>query len=190
MSWLSTVLTAILIGLGSNLDNCGTGMAYGSHNMKFPHWVNGIINAIGFCTALLGAYAGHVVSHYISTVEASWTACIVLSSIGLFFWYSQYIHPRISPRRENLRLLQPGWRQGFILGLGLSFTNLTVGFGATVSNLSTTWVIAASIGFWGYIMLWAGNVVGYRVLVKSLGRYSSFFAGLILILVGIHQVTG
>ncbi|GMA66303.1 manganese efflux pump (plasmid) [Alicyclobacillus fastidiosus] len=190
MSWLSAFITANLIGIGSNFDNCGTGIAYGSDKIKFPHWVNAIVNAIGFCTALLGAYMGEVISHYITFTEASWAACVVLICIGLFFWYSKYLHPRISRTRKQIGIQKPGWKQGIVLGFALSFTNVAVGFGATVSNASTIWVTAVSIAIWGYIMIWLGNVIGIGILARMLGKYSSFIAGLLLILVGVHQVIG
>ena len=190
MGWFSAFMTANLIGIASNFDNCGTGIAYGSDKIKFPHWINAIVNAIGFFTALLGAYMGDVISHYITLIEASWAACIVLVGIGLFFWYSKYLHPRIYRVREEIHISKPGWRQGVVLGFALSFTNVAVGFGATVSNASTIWTSAFSIAIWGYIMIWLGNEIGIGIVARLLGKYSSFVAGLLLILVGIHQVIG
>ena len=190
MSWISMFITANLIGIGSNFDNCGVGIAYGSKKIKFPHWINTMINAIGFCTALLGSYAGGVISHYLTGNQASWASCIVLICIGLFFWYSAYLHPRISQNHEKTKNQKPSWKQGVILGLSLSFTNIASGFGATVSNASSIWATTAAITIWGYIMIWLGNVVGIGVLARMLGKYSSFAAGFIFILVGIHQILG
>jgi hypothetical protein len=48
------------------------GIAYGSEKIKFPHWVNAIVNAVGFCTSLLGAYTGEVLYHYISSMDVAW----------------------------------------------------------------------------------------------------------------------
>ncbi len=190
MNWLSVFITANLIGIGSNFDNCGTGIAYGSEKIKFPHSINILVNAIGFCTALLGAYMGQVISRYITLTEAGWAACVVLVCIGLFFWYAKYLHPRLSRKSEQIRIQQLGWKQGIILGFGLSFTNVAVGFGATVAHTSTVWVTALSIGIWGYILIWLGNAVGIGILARLLGKYSSFFAGLLLIIIGIHEIVG
>lgn len=188
MSWLSAFITANLIGIGSNFDNCGTGIAYGSDKIKFPHWVNAIANAVGFCTALLGAYAGEVISHYLTVSQAQWAACLVLVFIGLFFWYAGYIHPLVSKQKRTMQIKKPGWKEGIVLGLALSFTNVASGFGAVVSNAATLWATVAAITIWGYIMIWLGNVIGIGVIARLLGKYSSFVAGLLLILVGIHQV--
>ncbi|GMA64556.1 manganese efflux pump [Alicyclobacillus fastidiosus] len=176
LGWLSPFITANLIGFGSNLDNCSVGIAYGSNKIKFPHWVNAIVNAVGFFTTLLGAYTGEIISHYLNQSQASWSSCIVLVCIGVFFWYSAYIHPRNSQK------------QGLVLGLALSFTNLVTGFGATFSNAASFWATVASVTVWGYIMIWVGNIVGIGVLARLLGKYSSFVAGFLLISVGINQV--
>lgn len=190
MSWLSALISANLIGIGSNFDNSGTGMAYGSDSVKFPHWVNAIVNAVGFCTALLGAYMGEVISHYLTVYQAEWAACIVLVCIGLFFWYSAYVHPVLSKKKQKIRIKKPGWKEGIILGLALSFTNVASGFGATVSNAASIWATVMAITVWGYIMIWLGNVIGIGVIARMLGKYSSFAAGLLLIFVGVYQVLG
>lgn len=190
MGWLSAFVTANFIGIGSNLDNCGTGIAYGSDKIRFPHWVNAIINAVGFCTALLGAYAGSILARFLTVSEAQWAACIVLICIGLFFWYAGYIHPLVSKQKQKIQMKKPGWKEGMVLGLALSLTNLASGFGATVANASTIWTTTIAIAVWGYIMIWLGNIVGIGILAKLLGKYSSFTAGLMLILVGFHQVLG
>jgi putative Mn2+ efflux pump MntP len=189
MGWLYAFITANLIGIGSNLDNCVVGIAYGSYKIRFPHGINALVNTIGFCTALVGAYAGTVISHFLTAYQAEWVACIVLVCIGLFFWYTAYIHPRIFPKKQQMKIKEPGWKEGIILGFVLSSTNIASGFGATVSNAASMWITTALITIWGYIMIWFGNVVGIGIITKLLGKYSSFTAGLLLILVGIHQVS-
>lgn len=188
MGWFNTFLTATVIGIGSNFDNCGVGSAYGSERIKFSHWVNAIVNTVGFCTALLGAYMGEEVSHYLEPKDAAWAACIVLCAIGLFFWYSAYVHPRVTSKGQFMKIQSPGLKQGIVLGLALSITNIASGFGATVANAATLWATVLSITIWGYIMIWLGNVVGIGVLSRILGKYSSLVAGFLLIVVGVHQI--
>jgi putative Mn2+ efflux pump MntP len=190
MGWLSVFVSANLSGIGSNLDNCGAGIAYGSDRIEIPHWVNGIVNAVGFGTALLGAYAGKVISHFLTASQADWAACIVLVCIGLFFWYAAYVHPLVSKQRQTVQIKKPGWKDAIILGFALSFTNVASGFGATVANAATIWATTAAITIWGYIMIWLGNKIGIGFLSRLLGKYSSLAAGLMLILVGVHQVMG
>lgn len=188
MGWLTAFITANLIGIGSNFDNCGTGIAYGSAQIKFPREVMAIVNIVGFCTALFGAYGGQIISHYISAPQAKWIASIVLVCIGVFFWYSSYVHPKISKQKTKIQIKKPGWKEGILLGLALSFTNIASGFGATVANAATLWATVISITVWGYIMMLLGNVIGIGVIAKLLGKYASLVSGLMLILVGLHQL--
>ncbi|ATY85718.1 hypothetical protein CVV65_12935 [Kyrpidia spormannii] len=191
MSWWNAFITANLIGIGANFDNCGVGIAYGSQKIKFPHRVNAVVNGVGFCTAFLGAYAGKLISHYFTAEQAGWASCIALACIGLFFWYSGYVHPRISRHTGKVKIqTRPNWKQGALLGLALSFTNVVSAFGGTVSNATTIWTTTAVISMWGYIMIWFGNLIGVGVFARLLGKYSSLVAGFLLILVGVHQVLG
>lgn len=188
MNWMHAFLTANLIGIGSNLDNSSIGIAYGSKNVRFPHWVNVVSNVIGGGTALIGAYAGDTISRYLTPHEAEWAACVVLVTIGLFFWYSGYIHPLLSKGKSHISIKQPGWREGVFLGFALSFTNLASGFGATVAHASTISATVVSITVWGFILIWLGNVLSLGFIARVLGKYASLISGCLLVLVGIHQV--
>lgn len=192
MSGFTAIVTAIIVGLGSNLDNCGVGMAYGSRGIRLPHRLNAVINAVGFCAAFLGASIGEVIGRSLPFEAAAWTACVVFCAIGLSFWYSAYLHPWTGARTPVLKTPtpSPGVKQGILLGLALSFTNVATGFGTTVSNAAELWTTVLSITVWGYLMIWFGNIVGIGILARFLGKYAAFVGGLLLILVGAHQVVG
>ncbi len=112
----------------------------------------------------------------------------VLSSIGVFILYSAYVRQLVSGSQKQKKLEVPSVRQGLLLGVALSFSNLVSGFGATATNSSSIWITVGSIILWGYFMIWLGNILGIGILAKILGKYSSVVAGLLLIAVGIHQV--
>lgn len=188
MGWLSALITVNLIGVSSNFDNTGVGIAYGSDQIKFPHWVNAIINIVGGITAFIGGYLGDVISQFVGVKPAGWLACFALGGIGFFFWYASYIHPMISKSKSPIRIPTPGFRQSILLGLAMSLDNIVLGFGATVSNIASMWAESLSIAVLGYVMLWFGHRVGIGILSKFLGRYSAFIAGLILVMVGIYQI--
>ncbi|WP_067934549.1 manganese efflux pump MntP [Alicyclobacillus kakegawensis] len=189
MNWLSSFMIANLIGIGSNLDNCGVGLAYGTKNITIQGWVNAVINGIGFGTTLLGTYSGSLISRYIPEAGAKWVACLVLCAIGIFSLYSAYLQPRMASRpAPSVKLSRPGLKQAVMLGLALSCTNIASGFSATVAHSASIWTTALSITGWGYIMIWLGNSVAIRFFSHLLGKYSSLAAGVLLIGVGIHQV--
>ncbi|WCK56346.1 manganese efflux pump [Aneurinibacillus sp. Ricciae_BoGa-3] len=188
MNWLNAFIIANLIGIGSNLDNTSVGIAYGIQKIKFPHRINMVINLLGACTALLGAYMGEVISHYTSLNTAQFVSCAVLCGIGSFTLYSAYLHPLIYKRTSKVELHRPGIKQGVLLGIGLSFTNVASGFSATIANSATLWTTVISIAAWGYIMIFLGNIIGIGIVSKLFGKYSSLAAGFLLIGVGVHQI--
>ncbi|WP_028402334.1 manganese efflux pump MntP family protein [Ectobacillus panaciterrae] len=188
MTWLNAFIIVNLIGIGSNLDNTGVGMAYGIEKIRFPHWVNIIINFLGFFTAFLGAYMGEIISQYTSKNTGQLVSCIVLCGVGLFILYTAYLHPLISNKTSQIKLKKPGFKQAILLGFGLSFSNIAGSFSATITNSMSLWTIVISISAWGYFMIFFGNIIGIGVVSRFLGKYSSLVSGFLLIGVGVHQI--
>jgi putative Mn2+ efflux pump MntP len=186
MHWLQTLVFVILVGLGSNLDDISVGVAYGVKKIRLPLWVIAVTEAVGLVGACIGAFAGTFVSQYISEIEAKWCSCIVLCCIGLFVIYSTYVHPFMS--HHAMELPKPGFRQALLLGVGLSFTDMASGFGATISDIATWWMNTISITAFGFMAVWIGNIIGEGLISKVLDRYAALFAGLLLVLVGVHQL--
>lgn len=186
----ASLIAVNLIGIGSNFDNLGVGVAYGSDRIKFPHWVNALANVVGGTMGLLGAFIGEKVSRLMPATVADWLACFALCGIGIFFWYAAYVHPLLSRKATKLKIPTPGFWQGILLGLIMSLDNIVLGFGSTVSGTASLWAPAISIALWGYIMLWLGHIVGYGIFARLIGKYSSFVAGVLLIAVGMYQVYG
>ncbi|MBY8889252.1 hypothetical protein K7472_31070 [Streptomyces sp. PTM05] len=190
MSWVNGFITANLIGIGTNFDNSGIGVAYGTAKIKFPHRINALVNAIGFASAFLGAYVGDATAGYFPQTAARWTASAVLACVGLIYWYSAYVRPRLRKQKRDVSLPHPGWRQGVLLGLGLSITNVANGFGATVASSAPLWSIVIAITAWGYVMIWLGNVLGIGLLSKLVGTYAPLVGGLLLLVVAGHEALG
>jgi putative Mn2+ efflux pump MntP len=187
MSWFDPFLLITLISIGSNLDNVGIGLAYGIHHIRIPARVNLLINVIGLLISLLGATSGEFLSHYMSPEQTKWISCLVLVSIGLSFFRSliPFFQKADKPQPVHQQLQM---RHGVFLGLALSLTNFASSFGATIAgSVAISWTIL-SISIWGYLLLWLGNVVANAYLSRFLGRYASIIAGLLMIVVGIHQV--
>jgi putative Mn2+ efflux pump MntP len=184
-------LSAILIGLGSNLDNTGVGIAYGMDRLRFPRRINLLVNVIGFVAALLGAVTGRFVGSHLGTHVAAAASCAVLVGLGTVYLYASRRHfQRGGAAKTSFgrRLGPPGWRTGILLGFALSATNLASGFGATVSRGSLFWPAVVSITLFGYLAIWLGNLIGLDVLAGWLGRYAALVGGCVLVAVGVHQI--
>ncbi|MGZ6524811.1 MAG: manganese efflux pump MntP [Tumebacillaceae bacterium] len=186
-NWIDPFLLITLISIGTNLDNVGVGLAYGIHQIRIPAHVNVLINLIGLLISFLGATSGTFLAHAISLDQAKWVSCLVLVGIGLSFLTSLPFLPSFRPKELQV-LERLDLRHGLLLGFILSFTNFASGFGATVAgSVPISWTIL-SISVWGYVLIWLGNVVAHGFLSRFLGRYSSMMAGLLMIVIGIHQV--
>lgn len=188
LDWFKLFIIINLIGISSNLDNTSVGIAYGLKNIRFPFWLNFIVNLIGFVTALVGVYLGSFIARYISSEEAAWVSFSVLCSIGLFIVYSEYGHQLIFGKKQHIKIQNLGIRQGIFLGFTLSFSNIITGFGAAISNHLFIWPTVISITIWGIITIWLGNKIGKGTISKLLGKYSSLVSGLLFILVAFYQI--
>ncbi|WP_454872176.1 hypothetical protein [Paraburkholderia xenovorans] len=187
-NWISIITTAALIGVGSNLDNTGVGLAFGAAGVRVPAWVNVVINAIGFCFVTAACFATATIRQYLSARTAGRLAAAALIAVALACWYTAYVHHRLGRGRKPLKIRQPGWHEAIVLGFGLSFTNLVGGFSATLEDPRMIWPTVAAITIAGYLAISIGNAVARSFLAPWLGRFSPLVAGLILIGVGIHEL--
>ncbi|GMA51323.1 hypothetical protein GCM10025857_26800 [Alicyclobacillus contaminans] len=189
---LFSLFIALMIGIGSNLDNCGLAIAYGTAGMKISHAVNATINGVGLAAAWIGAMAGAEMSRLITVDAAKWLACLGLSMMGCVILYFKYIHPRLVPSQSGQSvpaMRPPSIRHGLVIGMILSVSNLASGFSGVVANPSAFWFIVASITGMGYFVIWLGNTLAKRWLAALLGEYASLAAGAMLILLAVCQVS-
>lgn len=178
--------TAVAIGFGSNFDNLGVGVAYGTSGRVIPYWVNAVINGIGLVFVVVGCYAGEMVARVLPAQAASLLAGSLLIGIGLFYWYANYLHRHVGGR--DLPLRAPGWHAAIVLGFALSATNLVNGMGATLISPALLWPTIVSVTAVGYAMIWIGNLLARHLLLRLLGRAAPFVAGLLLVGVGVHAL--
>ncbi|MCL6597508.1 MAG: manganese efflux pump [Alicyclobacillus macrosporangiidus] len=174
-----------VIGIGSNIDNTGVGAAYGSAGIRFPHWVNGIVNGIGFAFSVAGAWAGNALAAWVPLVWVQMAACFVLCGLG---WYLLCSSARLPEAPIQPPLAAPGWREGIALGVALSATNVASGASASLTTSLPTWTISVSISVWGYLCLWLGNRLAHTLVSRVLGTYGGILAGVVLMVLGIRQL--
>ncbi|WP_197029296.1 hypothetical protein [Alicyclobacillus macrosporangiidus] len=60
--------------------------------------------------------------------------------------------------------------------------------GAILTTTLPAWLVTVSIGVWGYLALWIGNIAARSWLSRLLGDYGGITAGLMLVGVGMHQI--
>ncbi|KEK22281.1 sporulation membrane protein YtaF [Bacillus gaemokensis] len=197
------LFSILLIGIASNLDNAGVGIAYGIRRIQISWFNNFIIAFFGFLFTLLAGFFGNWISLFISDFMANLIGAIVLGVIGVFV----LCQPLLSKSEEVLEkkgnmvmgiLHNPenadfdgsktiSFSEALVLGVALSINNIAGGFDAGVTNLNLWWTAIVS-GVFSFICISGFSYIGKKFLAEYLGKWATIIAGVLLILIGIDQL--
>lgn len=197
-------LTSIVaIGIASNLDNAGVGIAYGVRRIHIPWVQNLVITVISFVATLFAGLFGHFITTWVSRSVGTWIGTIVIVAVGVWVLSQPFIAHRPRPEKERggfitAILRNPeeadrnrnqaiGLGESFILGIALAMNALAGGFDAGITKLDVLWT-SVSVGLFSFILLGLAAFAGERYAAERLGEKATIAAGILLILVGIHQM--
>ena len=77
-------------------------------------------------------------------------------------------------------------REGTLLGLALSLNNVGGGLSAGLVHLNWLWTALGSAAV-SFLVLWQGSRLSRRLGGQRLGLYAQVAAGVLLVLIGLHQ---
>lgn len=77
--------------------------------------------------------------------------------------------------------------EAIILGVALSINNLAGGFDAGITHMNI-WAASIISGLFSYLSVGFCAYLGSRFAAEKAGQHSSVFAGILLILIGLHQI--
>ncbi|WCK56876.1 sporulation membrane protein YtaF [Aneurinibacillus sp. Ricciae_BoGa-3] len=198
-----SLLAIIAIGIASNLDNAGAGISYGVRKIRISTFANFIIALMGFILAMVGGLFGRWIALWITPFVGNVTGMIVLSIIGIWVLCQPFLETPVeqpqTSRGSFLRILRNpeeadldrsktiSFGESIILGIALSVNNLAGGFDAGITHLN---ILVTSIisGVLSYLCVGVCAYLGSRFVADKLGKHASVVAGILLILVGLHQV--
>lgn len=187
MHWI----TIILIGIASNLDNLGIGLAYGMKEIKIPILSNIIIACMSMIISYVAVIAGSNLSEYISPNIANFLGSFLLCAIGLWTLLSKgltspapFKKPELMDWDENHII---SWREAIYLGLVLSLNCLASGIAIGANGISTFWTVS-SIGFFSFVTIGIGSRCGYLLTKTFIGKYSTSISGYLLIFIGLYEM--
>jgi putative sporulation protein YtaF len=200
---LNSLLAIIVIGIASNLDNAGVGVAYGVRKIHISWFPNFIIAFISFIATLLAGLFGKWVTLWITPLMGNLIGTIVIISIGIWVLCQPFIdkksHQQKSKRNVITRILRDpeeadidqsktiGYGESILLGIALAMNALAGGFDAGVTNLSVL-ATSISVGLFSFLLLGLCTYIGEKYAAEKLGKQATVVAGILLILVGIHQM--
>jgi len=203
-----TIFTVLVIAIASNLDNAGVGIAYGARNISISWLANGLIALIsGVATELAGA-TGTVLSHYISTRVAAWAGGLVMLAVGLWVFSEPWRTALRQHRADDVGETSEGvvrkilrdpvaadfdrsqtisLKEASILGIALALNALAGGFDAGAVHIGVT-VTAVAVTLVSFLLLGTTAYLGRRYAASVLGDRATYVAGLLLIIIGVHQI--
>ncbi|KFM99076.1 sporulation membrane protein YtaF [Bacillus clarus] len=197
------LFSIFLIGMASNLDNAGVGIAYGIRKIQISWFNNFIIAFFGFLFTLLAGFLGNWISLFISEFTANLIGAIVLSVIGVFILCQPFLNKQEEEQGKDdsvfMGILRNpekadfdgsktiSFSEALVLGVALSINNIAGGFDAGVTNLNLWWTAIIS-GVVSFICISGFSYVGKRFLAEYLGKWATIIAGVLLILIGIDQL--
>jgi len=202
---MNLIFLLVLIGISANLDNLGVGIAYGVRRINIPPLSNLIIAVIAFFIGCLSVWAGAFIGRFLSDTAANIIGAILIIGVGIWVIFSQEKKPGVKEivRNNNspslLAVLQEpeladldqsstiSWNETGILGVALSINVLTNGLTAGLWKLGVL-PSSLSMALFSYLTIWLGTWLGSRYGARWLGEKASVAAGILLILIGLHQL--
>lgn len=200
----SGLATIIAIAIASNLDNAGVGIAYGVRKIRISFVPNLIIAAISGVATYLSGYLGDVITRYVPAKTASWLGAVVMIVVGLWVMsepWRQHRGRKTQPKNMNVmtRILRDpveadfdksatiSMTEAFVLGIALAMNALVGGFDAGVFHIGILWT-ALMVALFSFLLLGVSAYLGSRYAAETLGDKATYIAGILLIIIGIHQV--
>ncbi|HDX9580280.1 TPA: sporulation membrane protein YtaF [Bacillus pseudomycoides] len=202
--YITSLLSILFIGIASNLDNAGVGIAYGIRKIHISWFNNFIIAFFGFLFTLVAGFFGNWLSLFISSAVANVIGAIVLGSIGVLVLCQPLLSKGEGERKRKqsnvlMRILRNpeaadfdesktiGFFEAIVLGVALSINNAAGGFDAGITNLNL-WITAIISGCFSFLCVRFCSYIGKKYLALYLGKWATIIAGALLIIIAVNQV--
>ncbi|MGG0824553.1 sporulation membrane protein YtaF [Paenibacillus turicensis] len=192
----------IVIGLASNLDNAGVGIAYGVRNIRIPWYSNLTISFISFLATLVSGLFGNWISTHIPVWISHLIGTVVIVSVGVWVLlqplanqirsrhnntnnFTHFIsNPEKADKDQSQSISLP---ESILLGTALAMNALAGGFNAGITSLNI-WCTSLAVGVISYVLLWACAALGAKYIAERFGNVATVISGLLLVLIGINQM--
>ncbi|GGH12580.1 sporulation membrane protein YtaF [Paenibacillus segetis] len=193
----------IVIGLASNLDNAGVGIAYGVRKIRIPWYSNLAISTISFLATLMSGLFGNWISTYIHPWVGQFIGTVVIVGVGIWVLLQPFIEKKHAPKESDTnsftRLLRNpeeadkdssksiSLPESILLGAALAMNALAGGFNAGITNLDI-WYTSLSVGVFSFLLLLLCAGFGKKYAAERFGNTATVVSGLLLIVIGLNQM--
>ncbi|MNI12659.1 manganese efflux pump MntP [compost metagenome] len=200
-----SLMAVLAIGLASNLDNAGVGIAYGVQKIRIPWYSNLAIAIISFLATLVSGLFGSLISIWMEPWIGQVVGTVVIVAVGIWVLLQPFRQKSSRPEPEGgngsnfTRLLSNpeeadrdssqsiSLAESLLLGIALAMNALAGGFNAGITHLNV-WLTSLSVGFFSFGLLALCSLFGERYAAEKLGNRATVVSGLLLIVIGIHQM--
>lgn len=176
---MSALLSTFIIGISLSMDAFSLSLAYGTFGFSKKQNIilSVIVGLFHFFMPLFGLYFGSFILKYF-IIDVNLLVAFIFGIIGIEMIFS-------SVRDDDIKVFVSF--MGFLLfGLSVSLDSFTTGIGMEVINknyLQVSSIFALVSSFFTYL----GLKLGGR-LNQKYGKYSTFFGGMLLIMLGIYYL--
>jgi putative sporulation protein YtaF len=200
---LNHLMQVVLIGIASNLDNAGVGIAYGVRGIRISKSANLMIAIISLLMTLVSGVIGAWLSMYISSLISHLIGAVVIVSVGIYVLYQPFRKRQTVklPTNHNLlqRILQQpeeadldqsktiSFKESLILGSALGINALAGGFDAGVTHLHVV-STSVAVGFFSFVVLGLTDYIGHKYIAVRFDKLATILSGILLILIGLFQI--
>jgi putative Mn2+ efflux pump MntP len=187
-------LAALLIGVVSNLDNLGVGVALGIRGTRIDAMANLIVAGITMAATAAAVMFGHVLSKLVPSAVTDWLGPVIIIAIGITTAFTSARSPRLpdcAPAWRHARSAEGviTWREAIVLGVALSLNNLGTGVGAGVSGIPVL-ATTVSAGLFSLVCVGGGSHFGRTLGRLVFERHAPLIAGMLLLAVGVGMLSG
>ena len=187
-----------MIGVVSNLDNLGVGVALGIRRTRIGAMANLIVAGITMVATATAVTCGHLFAKLLPAAVTGWLGPLIIIAIGTgTVLTSARTHRRPDPPCASWEACRcppevaggVSWRGAIVFGVALSVNNLGVGVGAGVSGIPAV-ATTVSAGLLSLLFVGGGSRLGRVFSRLALGDHSALIAGMLLFAVGAAMLPG
>jgi len=175
------VLSVLLLGVSTNLDNLMIGFSFGLQRRKVTLLSNALIGLFSASVTCLFCYFSSLVAGLGRIPNLIGGIFIVL--MGL---YSLFATPPGCDETEQVTEFT--WKDTAVLGSGLALNCIPVAFGAGLTGISP-WAASLSVGLVSVLSIGLGNRIGLRATDFRLSaKMLNVLGGLIMVVLGAMEI--
>jgi len=203
------LFTSLWLGVSTNVDNLGVGVAYGMKRIRIGMMSNVLIAFFNASATFLSMVAGESISSFLPTKISGYAGNCIIILIGIWglmntfgFWGSDVEKtPSGEPQEvvnldyiaQNPEVLDVdgsghiNTRESLPLAFALSITNLGTGIGAGLAGFSVGFLVLIMFIF-SIVGISLGYFLGNKFSLKLPGRWPGILSGVLLIGLGIFEL--